>query len=158
MRETNTTLSAGSQAGVPGNRDLDYENFDLEAAKKVANYFISNCCDDWLPRVDFRAPSEPVIYDSTAGACAACGLIELAKALPEGEGGMYMNAAINILKALEERFMDYDPAHDNMLGYGTVLYPNKPEQWRVVHISIIYADYFFTEALLKILGEEFLPW
>ena len=130
----------------------------LEAAKKVANYFISNCCDDWLPRVDFRAPSEPVIYDSTAGACAACGLIELAKALPEGEGGMYMNAAINILKALEERFMDYDPAHDNMLGYGTVLYPNKPEQWRVVHISIIYADYFFTEALLKILGEEFLPW
>ena len=29
----------------------------LDAAKQVANYFIANCCDDWLPRVDFRAPS-----------------------------------------------------------------------------------------------------
>ena len=130
----------------------------LDAAKKIANYFIANCCDDWLPRVDFRAPSEPVLYDSTAGACAACGLIELAKALPEGEGGAYMHAAICILKALEENFMDSNPAHDNMLGYGTVLYPNKPEQWSVVHKSIIYADYFFTEALLKLLGDEFLPW
>ena len=130
----------------------------LDAAKKIANYFIANCSDDWLPRVDFRAPSEPVLYDSTAGACAACGLIELAKALSEGEGGVYMNAAINILKALEKNFMDYNPDHDNVLGYGTVLYPNKPEQWRVVHISIIYADYFFTEAILKLLGEEFLPW
>lgn len=130
----------------------------LDAAKRIANYFIANCCDDWLPRADFRAPSTPVIYDSTAGACAACGLIELAKALPENEGGMYLNAAINMLKALEANFMDYDFDHDNMLGCGTVLYPHNPEQQKVVHISIIYADYFFTEALLKLLGEEFLPW
>jgi len=130
----------------------------LNAAKQIANYFIANCSDDWLPRVDFRAPSEPVLYDSTAGACAACGLIELAKTLPENEGGMYMHAAINILKALEKNFMDYSPDTDNMLSHGTVLYPKKEDQWRVVHISIIYADYFFTEALLKLLGEDFLPW
>ena len=130
----------------------------LDAAKKIANYFIANCCDDWLPRVDFRAPSEPVIYDSTAGACAACGLIELAKVLPEGEGGMYMHAAICILKALEAKFMDYDHDHDNMLGFGTVLYPNKTEQNSGVHKYIIYADYFFTEALLTLLGDEILPW
>ena len=48
-------------------------------------------CDDWLPRVDFRAHAEPVYYDSTAGAVAACGFIEMAKLLPENEGGMYMN-------------------------------------------------------------------
>ena len=130
----------------------------LDAAKQVANYFIANCCDDWLPRVDFRAPSEPVLYDSTAGVCAACGLIELAKALPENEGGMYMHAAINLLKAIEAKFADYNPDRDDMITHGTVLYPNKPEQMNVVHISIIYADYFFTEALLKLLGDEFLPW
>ena len=130
----------------------------LNAAKQIANYFIANCCDDWIPRVDFRAPSEPVLYDTTAGACAACGLIELAKLLPEHEGGMYMNAAINILKAIEAKFADYAPDHDNIITHGTVLYPVKEEQWRVVHIHIIYADYFFTEALLKLLGEEFLPW
>lgn len=130
----------------------------LDAAKQIANYFIANCSDDWLPRVDFRAPSEPVMYDSTAGLCAACGMIELAKALPEHEGGVYMHAAINILKAIEKNFADYNPERDDMITHGTVLYPNKPGQEVLVHISIIYADYFFTEALLKLLGEEFLPW
>ena len=130
----------------------------LDAAKKVANYFIANCSDDWLPRVDFRAPSEPVLYDSTAGVCAACGLIELAKLLPEGEGGMYMNAAINILRAIESSFADYSEDTDGIITHGTVLYPRTPEQWSIVHIYIIYADYFFAEALLKLLGEEFLPW
>ena len=130
----------------------------LNAAKQVANYFIANCSDDWLPRVDFRAPSEPVLYDSTAGVCAACGMIELAKALPENEGGMYMHAAVNILKAIEAKFADYNPDRDDMITHGTVLYPKNDQQWSGVHIHIIYADYFFTEALLKLLGEEFMPW
>ena len=130
----------------------------LDAAKQIANYFIANCSDDWLPRVDFRAPSEPVMYDTTAGLCAACGMIELAKALPENEGGMYMHGAINILKAIEKNFADYNPDRDDLITHGTVLYPVKPGQESGVHISIIYADYFFTEALLKLLGDEFLPW
>lgn len=130
----------------------------LDAAKRIAHYFIANCCDDWLPRVDFRAPSEPVYYDSTAGACAACGLIEIAKCVGENEGGMYMNAAVNILKALDKNFNDYSPENDAMLGYGTVLYPNREEQMEGVHKSIIYADFFYTEAILKLLGSEFNPW
>ncbi len=133
----------------------------LNGAKQVANYFIANCCDDWLPRVDFRAPSEPVYYDATAGACAASGLIEIAKAVGEDEGGMYMHAAINILKAMGEKFCDYDPDHDAMLGYGTVRYPvpgQYTEKSAGVHISIIYGDYFFTEAILKLLGSDFMPW
>ena len=131
----------------------------LDAAKQVANYFIANCCDDWLPRVDFRAPEEPVLYDSTAGACAACGLIELAKILPENEGGMYMNAAINMLRAMGEKFCNFDPANDHMLDFGTVRYPVDGDMKKAgVHISIIYGDYFYTEAVLKLLGSEFFPW
>ncbi len=132
----------------------------LNGAKQVANYFIANCCDDWLPRVDFRAPSEPVYYDSTAGGCAACGLIELAKALPEDEGGMYMHAAIKILKAMGEKFANFDPECDNMIDYGTRRYPAEGMKFENcgVHISIIYSDYFYTEAILKLLGSEFFPW
>ncbi len=131
----------------------------LDAAKRVAHYFIANVCDDWLPRVDFRAPSEPVMYDSTAGAIAACGLIEIAKAVGENEGGMYMNAAINILKAMREKFMNFDPNTDDMLGYGTMKYPvDGNYQAAGVHISIIYGDFFYTEAILKLLGSEFNPW
>ena len=131
----------------------------LDGAKKVAHYFIANCCDDWLPRIDFRAPSEPVYYDATAGAVAACGLIEIAKNVGEHEGGMYMNAAINILRAMDERFMDYDPDHDEMLTHGSGSYPvdGNPKKTGV-HRPIIYGDYFYTEAILKLLGSEFLPW
>ena len=131
----------------------------LDTAKKIANYFIANCSDDWLPRVDFRAPEEPVMYDSTAGACAACGLIELAKNLPANEGGMYMHAAVQILKAMTEKFVDWDPANDHMLGYGTVRYPVDGNWEKAeVHVSIIYAEYFYTEAILKLMGMEFNPW
>ena len=132
----------------------------LSAAKQIANYFISNCCDDWLPRVDFRAPAEPVYYDSTAGAIAACGMLELAKLLPENEGGMYANAAINILKAMTEKFADFNTEVDNMLGYGTMRYPAPGVAFEKagIHMSIIYGDYFYTEAILKLLGSDFLPW
>ena len=130
----------------------------LDAAKRIAHYFIANCCDDWLPKVDFRAPSEPVYYDSTAGACAACGLIEIAKCVGDDEGGAYMNAAVNILRALDTNFADYNPQNDAMIGYGTVLYPRREEQFKRLHISIIYADFFYTEAVLKLLGSEFNPW
>lgn len=129
----------------------------LDGAKRVANYFIASCCDDWLPRCDFRAPAEPIVYDSTAGACTACGLIELAKLLPENEGGMYMNAAINILKAMEKKFMNYDPNTDDMLGYGTSSYPLEDRTVRL-ECNIIYGDYYFTEAILKLLGSDFMPW
>ena len=128
----------------------------LNAAKQVANYFIACCCDDWLPRVDFRAPSTPVYYDSTAGACAACGLIELAKRLPEDEGGTYMHAAVKILRAMDEKFCNFDTDNDHMLDYGTVRYPL--ENNNGLHISIIYGDYFYTEAILKLLGSEFFAW
>ncbi len=129
----------------------------LDGAKRVANYFIANSCDDWLPRSDFRAPSEPVVYDSTAGACTACGFIELAKALPENEGGMYMNAAINMLKAMDKKFVNYDPERDDLLGYGTSSYPLEGKKVKL-ETNIIYGDYYYTEAILKLLGSDFMPW
>lgn len=135
----------------------------LDAARRIADYFLS-CVekDGYLPRVDFRSPDdEPVYYDSTAGACAACGLIEIAKALPENEGGFYLDGAIKMLRAMEEKFTNYDVENDHILDYGTVRYPIKgvytPEQAKV-HISIIYGDFFFTEAILKLLEAPFLPW
>ena len=132
----------------------------LNTAKLVANYFIANCCDDWKPRVDFRAPAEPVYYDSSAGLITACGLIELAKALPENEGGIYMNAAINFLRAADESFTDYREETDALVTHGTVRYP-VPGQFAVennVHIYLPYGDFYYAEAILKIVGAEFDPW
>ena len=133
----------------------------LNGAKQAANYFIANCCDDWLPRIDFRAPAEPIYYDSTAGLIAACGMIELAKLLPENEGGMYLNAAVNLVRAISDAFGNFDENTDYVIGMGSGRYPI-PGTYTVekanVHIPIIYGDYYFAEALLKLLGSEFLPW
>lgn len=132
----------------------------LDTARRVADYFIPNVSDCWIPQIDFRAPTEPCYYDTTAGCIAACGFIELAKALPEAEGGVYMSAAINMLKAISEKFGDFDPAHDAMINGGSVRYPvgNLTPAEAGVNRYIVYADYYFTEAVLKLLGSTFNPW
>lgn len=125
----------------------------LNTAKKVANYFITNLSlNDFKPLCDFRAPEEPVIYDSTAGAIAACGLIEIAKNVPEFEKDIYLNAAVKLLKSLEANFCNWEENEDSILQMGTVMYTSGH------HRPIIYGDYFFTEAVLKLKGSKFLPW
>ena len=125
----------------------------LDTAKKIANYFITNVADtDWLPLVDFRAPEEPVLYDSTAGAIAACGLIEIARNLPDFEQRPYITAAMKILKAMEEKFCNWEENEDSILQMGTEMYT------RGIHKPIIYGDYFFAEAIAKLKGFDFNPW
>lgn len=127
----------------------------LDTAKRVAHYFISCICDDWLVRCDFRSPDEPVFYDTTAGGVAACGLIEIAKHVGEYESGIYMNAAINILKAITEKFADFDESTDPVMLMGTErYYPIDVGK----HMPIIYGDYYFAEALYKLRGGDMLFW
>ena len=125
----------------------------LDTAKKVAHYFVSNVMNTgWLPLIDFRAPDEPVYYDSTAGAIAACGLIEIAKNWPEFEKNIYLSAAIKMLKAMEKEWCDWSETEDSILQMGSERYGGG------MHMPIIYGDYFFTEAVLKLKGCDFLPW
>lgn len=125
----------------------------LDTAKKVAHYFIAAVSDDYLPRLDFRSPEEPVYYDSTAGAIAACGLIELSKNVPEYEGKMYFNAAMRLLKNMKAHFCDWDKNTDAILTMGSEAYETGNK-----NIPIIYGDFFFVEALYKLRGNTQLFW
>ena len=125
----------------------------LNTAKKVAHYFVSNLVmTNWLPLVDFRAPDAPVLYDSTAGAIAACGLIEIAKNVPEHEKKIYITAAVKLLKAMEKEWCNWSDDEDSILQMGSERYTSG------LHMPIIYGDYFFAEAILKLKGSDFLPW
>ncbi len=125
----------------------------LSIAKRVAHYFIANLgINNYLPLVDFRSPEKPIIYDSTAGACAACGLIEIAKAVPEFEKKIYIDAAIKLLVAMEKEFCDWSDDEDSVLQKGTEAY-----NWGI-HKPIIYGDFFFAEAIFKLRGNDFLIW
>ena len=128
----------------------------LDTAKRVAHYFIANVCNDYMPRVDFRSPGEPNIYDSTAGAVAACGLLEIARVVDEYEGQMYYDAAINLLKTMDKNWCDYSLDNDSVLQYGTACWKEEGEQAERVHIPLIYGDYYFTEAIYKLKGFDLL--
>ena len=125
----------------------------LDTAIKVADYFIKETQKtNWLPRLDFRQPDNPLYYDSTAGAIASCGLIELAKVLGECAGEKYIESAINILRAMEENWCSWEDSQDSILQMGSLMYTSQ------IHVPFIYGDYFLVEAMLKLKGNEFLPW
>jgi unsaturated chondroitin disaccharide hydrolase len=61
-----------------------------------------------MPVIDFRAPSLPVKYDSTAAMISACGLLEIASHVGEHEKALYTGAVIKLLKACEQAFADWE--------------------------------------------------
>ena len=127
----------------------------LETAKKVAHYFIANVTKtDHVPLVDFRAPKEPVQWDTSAGVCAACGFLEIAQHVPEYEQALYIDAAVNILKAIEKKYADWSPEVDGLIGFATGSYHDTA----ATEVPIIYADYYFVEAILRLLSADFLIW
>ena len=128
----------------------------LDAAKRIAHYLIANfALGGWLPLVDFRCPPEPVKYDSTAAMISACGLLELASHVEEHEKPLYSYAAVQLLKTAEKTFADWSNDTDGIIGNGTAAYHGKPHD---TGVPIIYGDYFFVEAILRLLEKDFLIW
>lgn len=127
----------------------------LDTAKRAAHYFLAEVNRTGnVALVDFRAPKTPVYWDSTAGACAACGLLEIAAHVPESQKCLYIDGALGILKATDERFCDWDPGKDSIVQMGSGSYGTEHDR----HVPIIYGDYFFIEAVLRLLGKDFLIW
>lgn len=123
----------------------------LEASRRVAHHFIACLPDDAVPHWDFRASEtmEGEERDTSAGAIAASGLLELAAALPGREGRLYREAAERILLSLTQNYGTWDnPAHEAILLGGT---GHKPAGQNV-NVSLIYGDYFYVEAIAKLLG------
>ena len=126
----------------------------LDTAKRIAHYFISQITDDWMPRVDFRQPAEPALKDNVAGNVAACGLLELAHAVPEPEGKFYFDAAIRILKAQEKDAANWELNDPAIFTKCTTAWHDIPGR----HITMNYGDYYFVEAVNKLRGDELLFW
>lgn len=126
----------------------------LDAAKRAAHYFIANVSSTgYIPLVDFRSPAEPVMYDTTAGVCAACGLLEIAQTVGEFEKPLYVYPALQILKAIEKQYCNWNSEEDAIVGGGSAAYFSDD-----IDVPIIYGDYFFIEAVLRLLGKDIHLW
>lgn len=126
----------------------------LDAAKRTAAYFVLNAAQTgYIPLADFRAPAEPVYFDTTAGAIAACGLLEISEHSGDAEKKLYKENAENLLEAIDKNWCDYNTENDGIVDGGSVSYHEKTH-----HQKIIYGDYFFTEGLLRLMNKSFLIW
>ena len=124
----------------------------LDTAKQIAHYFISNIPEDGLILADFRQPKEPVWYDDSAAAIAASGLLELSKQCNSVDAEIYEIAALKLLIALDQNHCDYTKDNDGIVQNCSVAYYGEHE------INLIYADYFFLEAILKLKVTDFFLW
>ncbi len=128
----------------------------LDAAIKTADYYLEQCKEHgYVPPVDFNSPKEPLYIDTTAGTCIACGLIEIAKATGEKK---YIEAAIKTLQAIDEKHCNYSDDEDSIVQMGSERYPFTEGGFKGLHIPIIYGDFYFVEAILKLKGSDFLIW
>lgn len=125
----------------------------LETARKVADYCVKNIPESGIVPVDFRQPPEPS-YEDSCGACViAGGLLELAKCLPEEEGLGYEDAAVKILRAIEEKRADFGKGCDAIVQNCSAAYHALEH-----HVTMSYADYYFIEAVYKVKGTGKLMW
>lgn len=127
----------------------------LETACRVADYFIDNIRADGLTDCDFRQPKEPERLDNIAGACAACGLIELSKAASKEKAARYLAAAERMLHALDTLCADWGEESTGVLQKCTAAYHNDGAGR---HVNILYGDYFFAEAVAKLCGRDPMFW
>lgn len=124
----------------------------LHTAKRAAHYFMANIPEDGRIPVDFRQPENCDFEDGTAAAVAACGFLEIAEAVPESEKRMYRHAALGLLKALEQDAC-WDGQKDYIVEKCTAAFHDEKHNF-----PMMYADYFFVEAVWKLCGLENFMW
>jgi len=121
----------------------------LETAMRAADYFLDNLPVDSVPYWDFDAPGirqEP--KDSSSAAIAASGLVELSQLVHSAsQGDQYLDAARRILDLLRSnQYLSDRSVSRGILLHGTGGKPQNSE----IDVSLIYGDYYFIEALLRL--------
>lgn len=118
----------------------------LDTARRLADYVLDHLPDDGVPVWDYRSPYFPNdVKDSSAGAVTACGLLDLAAAT---EDRRYSDTAVRILDALARTCLTSTSERAQaVLARAT---KHRPQE-QGIEVSLPYADYYFMEAILRLL-------
>lgn len=131
-------------------RETGLERY-LEHAENIAAYFINNLPDDFIPWWDFDLTgqaSEP--RDASAAAVAASALIEMAA---QTNNDYYLDIAKSIVESLSsDQYFDknINVVGNLLLKHSTGHKPHNSE----VDVPLNYADYYFIEALSRLISLE----
>jgi unsaturated chondroitin disaccharide hydrolase len=125
----------------------------LRIARRNADCYIARCPDGLVPPWDFDVPEGPLrMCDSSAAAIAASGLWNLADLVVSADlaaSVYYRNAALTILDTLcSDSFLAWStPGWEGVLKHGVYHIHKKLG----VDESVMWGDFFFVEAALKVL-------
>ena len=119
----------------------------LDFAQKVAYVYLNRLTDDLVPYWDFNAPGIPdAPRDASAAAITASALLELSTMVPDKSLALsYRTKAEQMLTILSSEKYQSREANKAFLLHSTGNEPKGTE----IDASIIYADYYYMEALLR---------
>lgn len=119
----------------------------LVFVQKVTDVYLERLPEDKIPYWDFDAPDIPnAPRDASAAAVVASALLELSTYLPNGTGKRYKDAAVGMLASLSSDSYQSGKSKPSFLLHSVGHWPNHSE----IDASIIYADYYYIEALLRL--------
>ena len=125
----------------------------LRTAEACADYYLDHAPQHGVPPNDFDEPQPEWPYESSAAAIAASGLWDLAGICQDPPlAARYQARAITILETLiDPAFLAVDtPGWEGLLKHG--IYHQR--KGLGVDESLQWGDYFFLEALSKVVGDE----
>lgn len=128
----------------------------LTVARNCAKVYLDAVEADLVPLWDFSVPSPKTAKrDSSAAAIAAASLLELAKHVDESERSIYEDYAKQVVQNLFKSYSTkQDEAHEGLLIHGCGHHPAGSQ----LDCSLIYGDYYFAEAVARLLGKTNVYW
>jgi len=121
----------------------------LDFAQKVTDVYLKRLrktSDDWVPLWDMDDPrGQQAPKDASAACVVASALQELSQYVGSGKGQEYKRAAENMLRDLSTDRYQSREKNAAFLMHSTGHHPAGSE----IDASIIYADYYYIEALLR---------
>ena len=147
----NSMWARGQSWGIYGYTMCYRETGDqcfLDLAMKLSDKFLDCLPEDGIPYWDFYDPKIPDAPKDASAACvAASGMLELSTFINDNKlKEKYKDAAVKMLSILStDEYLSKDK-NQAFLMHSTGHYPNGSE----VDASIIYADYYYIEALTRL--------
>lgn len=134
--------------GFPIAYSYDKCDFMKDVHRDVTYFMLNHLPDDCIPYWDYDFVSGDEPRDSSAGVISVCGMLEMARFLPDGDENkrIFRSAAAQILEATIDKCTDgigeYD---DGLINHVTAALPQKLG----IDQTAVYGDYFYLEALAR---------
>ncbi len=125
----------------------------LRTAQKTAEVFLHNLPGDYVPYWDFTFTDDnPDIRDTSAAAIFCCGLLELCQYAGEEEKA-YLDTVYRIMESLYDNYSTKDLGESNGFLREGVYHRNNG-----AGECVIWGDYFYFEALVRIFTNSKAYW